>query len=164
MHSVPQAAAVGSVPSPLEFLAFNLGQEEYGIDLHKVQELRGYGVVTHLANAPDYLKGVMNLRGIIVPIIDMRIKFNLGVPTYDQFTVVIVLNIGSRVMGLVVDSVSDVVALEPDQVKPAPQMGAIVATDYLLGLGAIDERMLILLDIDKLMNSDEIGLLEKLAA
>lgn len=150
--------------SSLEFLAFNLGQEEYGIDLHKVQELRGYGSVTHLANAPDYLKGVMNLRGTIVPIIDMRIKFNLGAPTYDQFTVVIVLNIGERVMGLVVDSVSDVVALEGDQVKPAPQLGAIVVTDYLLGMGAIDDRMLILLDIDKLMNSDELGLLEKLAA
>lgn len=162
MHSPQQVPA--SRLSSLEFLAFNLGQEEYGIDLHKVQELRGYGTVTHLANAPDYLKGVMNLRGTILPIIDMRIKFNLGAPTYDQFTVVIVLNIGGRVMGLVVDSVSDVVTLEGDQVKPAPHMGAVVATDYLLGMGAIDDRMLILLDIDKLMNSDELGLLEKLAA
>lgn len=164
MHSAQQVPAVASHSSSLEFLAFNLGQEEYGIDLHKVQELRGYGTVTHLANAPEYLKGVMNLRGTIVPIVDMRIKFNLGAPTYDQFTVVIVLNIGERVMGLVVDSVSDVVALTEDQVKPAPQLGAIVATDYLLGMGAFDDRMLILLDIDKLMNSDELGLLEKLAA
>ncbi len=153
-----------TTPPPLEFLAFTLGQEEYGIDIQKVQELRGYDAVTQIANAPAYLKGVVNLRGIIVPIIDMRIKFDLGEPIYDQFTVVIILNIGGRVVGMVVDSVSDVITLEPGDIKPAPQMGAIVATDYLLGLGAINERMLILIDIDKLMSSSEIGLIEKLAA
>ena len=147
-----------------EFLAFTLGKEEYGIDILKVQEIRGYEAVTRIANAPEFIKGVVNLRGIIVPIVDMRIKFNLGEPTYDQFTVVIILNIGGRVMGMVVDSVSDVITLSPEQVKPAPEMGTAFNTDYLIGLGTLDERMLILIDIDKLMSSSEMGLIEKIAA
>jgi purine-binding chemotaxis protein CheW len=157
-------SAVAGVPATkaLEFLAFTLGQEEYGIDIQKVQELRGYDTVTRIANVPEHIKGVVNLRGIIVPIIDMRIKFNLGTPTYDQFTVVIILNMASRVMGMVVDSVSDVITLKPDQIKPAPEMGAVLDTDYLIGLGTLDDRMLILVDIDKLMSSADMGLIEKL--
>jgi purine-binding chemotaxis protein CheW len=147
-----------------EFLAFTLGQEEYGIGILKVQELRGYESVTRIANAPDFLKGVVNLRGIIVPIVDMRIKFNLGTPTYDDFTVVIILNISGRIVGMVVDSVSDVITLAPDQIKPAPEMGSSVDADYLIGLGTIDERMIILIDIDQLMCSADMGLLEKAAA
>ena len=147
-----------------EFLAFTLGREEYGIDILKVQEIRGYEAVTRIANAPEFVKGVVNLRGIIVPIVDMRIKFNLGEPTYDQFTVVIILNIGGRVVGMVVDSVSDVITLSPEQVKPAPEMGTALNTDYLIGLGTLDERMLILVDIDKLMSSADMGLIEKIAA
>lgn len=153
-----------SPTTALEFLAFTLGQEEYGIDIQKVQELRSYDTVTRIANAPDFIKGVVNLRGVIVPIIDMRIKFNLGTPTYDQFTVVIILNIAGRTMGMVVDSVSDVITLTAGQVKPAPQMGSALDTDYLIGLGVLDERMLILIDIYKLMSSTEMGLIEKLAA
>lgn len=147
-----------------EFLAFTMGQEEYGLDILKVQEIRGYEAVTTLANAPDYFKGVVNLRGVIVPIIDMRIRFNLGKPTYDQFTIVIVLNLDGAVMGIVVDSVSDVTTLAAGQIRPAPQLGNAIGTDYLIGLGTIDERMLILIDIDKLMGSDDIGLASKLAA
>jgi purine-binding chemotaxis protein CheW len=147
-----------------EFLAFTLGKEEYGIHILKVQELRGYEEPTRIANAPDFIKGVVNLRGIIVPIVDMRIKFNLGTPTYDQFTVVIILNIAGRVVGMVVDSVSDVITLSPEQVKPAPEMGTALNTDYLIGLGTIDERMLILVDIDTLMSSTEMGLIESVAA
>src|SRR5471032_2374381 len=121
---LPLSSAVELTPQlrALEFLAFTLDEEEYGIDIQKVQELRGYDAVTRIANAPDYIKGVVNLRGIIVPIIDMRIKFKLGEPTYDQFTVVIVLNIGGRVVGMVVDSVSDVITLSAEQIKPAPEM------------------------------------------
>lgn len=148
---------------PLEFLAFTLGQEEYGVDIQKVQELRGYDAVTRIANAPEHIKGVVNLRGIIVPIIDMRIKFKLGTPTYDQFTVVIILNIASRVMGMVVDSVSDVITLTPEQVKPAPEMGAVLDADYLIGLGTLDDRMLILVDLEKLMTSEDMGLVESQA-
>ena len=144
-----------------EFLAFTLGQEEYGIDIQKVQELRGYDTVTRIANAPAHIKGVVNLRGIIVPIIDMRIKFNLGEPSYDQFTVVIILNMDKRVMGLVVDSVSDVITLTPDQVRPPPEMGALLDTAYLIGLGTVAQRMLILVDINKLMSSADMGLVEQ---
>jgi purine-binding chemotaxis protein CheW len=154
------AVAVG----PLEFLAFHLGGEQYGVDIQKVQELRGYDAVTRIANAPEFVKGVVNLRGIIVPIVDMRIKFNLGTPVYDQFTVVIILNVAGRVMGMVVDSVADVITLAPEQIKPAPQMGVAMDTDYLIGLGAHDDRMLILVDIDKLMLSDDLGNIDQLAA
>ena len=147
-----------------EFLAFTLGSEEYGIDILKVQEIRGYETVTRIANAPEFIKGVINLRGIIIQVVDMRIKFNLGTPVYDQFTVVIILNIAGRIVGMVVDSVSDVTTLTPEQVKPAPEMGTAFSTDYMIGLGTIDERMLILVDIDKLMSSAEMGLIETLAA
>jgi len=148
----------------IEALAFTLSSEEYGISILKVQEIRGYDAVTRIANAPDFIKGVVNLRGIIVPIIDMRIRFNLGAPTYDQFTVVIILNIANRVVGMVVDSVSDVITLMPDQIKPAPEMGTAVDTGYLIGLGTLDQRMVILVDIDRLLSGAEIGVLEKLAA
>ncbi|AMO93965.1 cheW-like domain protein [Collimonas fungivorans] len=147
-----------------EFLTFTLGKEEYGIDILKVQELRGYDNVTQIANAPDFLKGVVNLRGVITPIIDMRIKFNLAASSYDQFTVVVILHLGQRTVGMVVDGVSDVITLSSQQIKPAPEMGTVLNTDYLIGLGTLDDRMLILLDIDKLMSSDEIGLINKLTA
>ena len=148
----------------IEVLAFKLGDEEYAIDIQCVQELRGYDTVTHIANSPDFIKGVVNLRGLIVPIVDMRIKFRLGTPIYDQFTAVIVLSIGNRVLGMVVDSVSDVITLGRDQIKLAPEMGTAVSTDYLIGLGMLDERMLILVDLGKLMSDEEMGLIEKLAA
>jgi purine-binding chemotaxis protein CheW len=147
-----------------EFLAFKLGSEEYGIDILKVQEIRGYEAVTRIANAPEFIKGVINLRGIIIPVVDMRIKFKLGEPVYDQFTVVIILNINGRVVGMVVDSVSDVTSLTEEQIKPAPDMGTAFSTEFMIGLGTIDERMLILVDIQRLMSSPEMGLSEKLAA
>ena len=160
IHAAPPVnnadAAAGN-----EYLAFKLGQEEYGIDILKVQEIRGYESVTRIANAPEFIKGVINLRGIIVPIVDMRIKFRLGEPRYDQFTVVIILSIGGRVVGMVVDSVSDVTTLRPEQIRPAPEMGTALNTDYLVGLGTLEERMLILLDIERLMSSAEMGLLQQ---
>jgi purine-binding chemotaxis protein CheW len=125
-----------------------------------VQEIRGYEAVTRIANAPEFIKGVINLRGIIIPIIDMRIKFNLGKPVYDQFTVVIILNINDRVMGIVVDSVSDVVTLTQEQIKPAPDMGTSFSSNYLMGLATIEDRMIILADISKLMTSKEMGLID----
>jgi len=173
MQASTSPAGIAAIPAmppgalaaqPLEFLAFTLGQEEYGVDIQKVQELRGYDAVTRIANAPEHIKGVVNLRGIIVPIVDMRIKFNLGTPTYDQFTVVIILNIASRVMGMVVDSVSDVITLSPEQVKPAPEMGAVLDADYLIGLGTLDDRMLILVDLEKLMTSEDMGLVQQAAS
>lgn len=147
-----------------EFLAFKLGKEEYGIDILKVQEIRGYDAVTRIANSPEFIKGVVNLRGIIVPIIDMRIKFHLGEPTYDQFTVVIILNVANRVVGMVVDSVSDVITLSPEQIKPAPEIGTTFEADHLMGLGTIEERMLILVNVDKLITSSDMGLVDQAAA
>jgi purine-binding chemotaxis protein CheW len=144
-----------------EFLSFKLGSEEYGIEILKVQEIRSYEAVTHIANAPEFIKGVVNLRGIIVPIIDMRIKFKLGKAEYDQFTVVIILNVAGRVMGIVVDAVSDVINLSAEQVRPAPGFGAVIDTEYIMGLGTVEERMLILVDIEKLMGSTDMGLIEQ---
>lgn len=147
--------------STREFLTFNLGEEEYAIDILKVQEIRGYDAVTKIANSPEYIKGVINMRGVIVPIIDMRIKFNLGQVEYDQFTVVIILNIAGRVVGMVVDGVSDVIALRESQISPAPEFGAVLDTDYIDGLATLDERMIIMIDIEKLMTSGEMGLVEQ---
>jgi len=146
-----------------EVLAFTLGSEEYGVSILKVQEIRGYDAVTQIANAPDYIKGIINLRGTIVPIVDMRIKFKLGSPTYDEFTVVIILTIGQQIIGMVVDSVSDVTTLAPEQIKTTPEMGSALSADYMMGLGVLDGRMIILMDIDRLMSSDEIGAIAKLA-
>jgi purine-binding chemotaxis protein CheW len=163
MHdSADNTSQASSDTDGREFLAFKLGKEEYGIDILKVQEIRGYEAVTRIASAPEFIKGVINLRGIIIPVVDMRIKFRLGEPVYDDFTVVIILNIKGRVVGMVVDSVSDVTTLMPEQIKPAPEMGTAFSTEYVLGLGTIDERMLILVDIDTLMSSPEMGLIESL--
>jgi len=105
---------------------------------------------------------VVNLRGVIVPIVDMRLKFNLEQVNYDNFTVVIVLNIGNRVVGTVVDAVSDVITLTPEQLRPVPEFNSTIASDHLLAIGAVGQRMLILVDIEKLMSSSEVGLIETL--
>ena len=141
-----------------EFLTFTLGDEEYGVEILKVQEIRSYEEPTTIANAPAFIKGVVNLRGVIVPIVDMRIKFGLGSSEYNQFTVVIILNVAQRVVGMVVDSVSDVIQLSGEQIREAPQFGASLDTEYITGLGTVDERMLILMDIEKLMTSNDMAL------
>ena len=154
-----KAATAGTtVPAISEFLAFKLGKEEYGIDILRVQEIRSYEPPTRMANAPAFIKGVINLRGVIVPIIDMRLKFNLEQANYDAFTVVIVLNIGRQVVGMVVDAVSDVISLSPNQLCPVPEFSSTVDSDHLLAIGQVDQRMLILLDIEKLMTSPDMGL------
>lgn len=144
-----------------EILIFTLGSEEYGIDILKVQEIRGYDQVTSIANAPPFIKGVINLRGNIVPIVDMRIKFNIGKAEYNEFTVVIILNIGKRIVGMVVDGVSDVVSLTSEQVRPAPEFGTVLDTAYIQGLGTIEERMIILADIEKLMSNKDMALMDE---
>ncbi|NGX15594.1 chemotaxis protein CheW [Wenzhouxiangella sp. XN24] len=147
-----------------ELLTFRLGQEEYGLNILNVQEIRGYDAVTKIANSPAFLKGVINMRGVIVPIIDMRIRFNLGEATYNEFTVVIILNIGTRVIGMVVDAVSDVTSLKADQVRPAPDFGTVLDTAYIDGLANVDERMIIVIDIEKLMTAEDMGLVDQAAA
>ncbi|MBS1208690.1 MAG: CheW protein [Proteobacteria bacterium] len=147
-----------------QYLTFTLGKEEYAVDILKVQEIRGYDAVTAIANAPPFIKGVINLRGVIVPIVDMRIKFSVGEATYTEFTVVIILNVLNRVVGIVVDGVSDVITLPPEQMKAAPEFGATLDTKYIKGLGTVDERMIILVDIEKLMSSRDMELMDEVAA
>ncbi len=155
-----EQAATGLQARPREFLSFKLGTEEYGIDILRVQEIRGYEKPTRMANVPEFIKGVVNLRGIIVPIIDLRIKFNLASVEYNDFTVVIIINVAGRVLGIVVDGVSDVTMLNPDQIKPAPSFSARLETNHVIGLGALDERMLILMDIERLMSASDMGLMD----
>jgi purine-binding chemotaxis protein CheW len=144
-----------------EFLAFKLGDEEYGIDILRVQEIRSYEEPTRMAHAPSFIKGVINLRGVIVPIVDMRMKFNLDQVNYDDLTVVIMLNIGAQVVGMVVDGVSDVIILAPEQLRPVPELSSAIGSDHLLAIGSVENRMLILLDIVKLMSSAEMGLVNE---
>lgn len=141
-----------------EYLTFRLDQEEYGIDILKVQEIRGYEPPTRIANAPVFIKGVVNLRGTIVPIVDMRLKFNCSKAEYNDFTVVIILNLGSRIVGIVVDSVSDVMELPPESLKAAPDIDSVIDNGAVLGLGSLGDRMLILLDIERLMSGLDMGL------
>ncbi|MGF6275877.1 purine-binding chemotaxis protein CheW [Massilia sp. UYP11] len=147
-----------------ELLSFKIGKEEYGIEILNVQEIRGYEGVTRIANAPSFIKGVANLRGVIVPIIDIRIKFGHSDPTYDSTTVVIVLNLGKSTVGIVVDSVSDVTRLTPEQIRAAPDVGRPNDANYIVGLGILEERMLIIVDIVQLVESDEIHRFEPLMA
>ena len=143
-----------------EYLTFRLGTEEYGIDILKVQEIRSYEAPTRIANAPEFIKGVVNLRGVIVPIVDLRVKLGCASNEINSFTVVIVLNVRNRVVGAVVDSISDVMELGRDQIKPAPEMAtATVDTQYITGIATANERMLILMDIEGLMSSADMGLI-----
>ncbi len=154
------AAGASAATALREFLAFKLGAEEYGIDILRVQEIRSYEEPTRIANAPAFIKGVVNLRGVIVPIVDMRVKFNLEQVNYDSFTVVIVLNIANRVVGMVVDSVSDVITLTPEQLRPVPEFNSAIESEHLLAIGSVAERMLILVDIEKLMRGADMGLMD----
>ena len=146
-----------------EVLVFILGAEEYGVDILKVQEIRGYEKVTPIPSAPAYLKGIVNLRGVIVPLVDMRVRFGLAEPRYDSTTVVVILRVAGRIIGLVVDAVSDVVHLAPNDVKEAPTLGAVVDSSFIAGLATRDDRMILLLDIEKLLSSGEMNLLAQVA-
>lgn len=154
-QSIAQAA---DIQKDQEFLTFTLGEENYALDILAVKEIRGYEFVTKIANAPAFIKGVINLRGDIVPIVDLRIKFNVGTASYDEFTIVIVLHIHNRIVGIVVDSVSDVVSLNKSQLRPPPDFGVSFDSRYLLGLATINEQMIILVDINELISSEEMGL------
>lgn len=154
MENLSDATTTGA----REYLTFRLDQEEYGIDILKVQEIRGYEPPTRVAEAPNFIKGVVNLRGTIVPIVDMRLKFNCAQAEYNSFTVVIVLNLRNRIVGIVVDSVSDVMELPAENIKPAPDLDSGIDSAAVLGLGSLADRMLILLDIERLMSSSDMGL------
>ena len=147
--------------STREYLTFTLGDENYAIDILTVKEIRGYEPPTKIANAPNFIKGVINLRGDIVPIVDLRIKFNVGDIRYDEFTIVIVLHIHNRIVGIVVDGVDDVVELNKDELKPPPDFGVAFDSRYLMGLVSINEQMIIVVDINELISSDEMSLFDR---
>ena len=153
-------AAMAQKGTHAEYLTFRLGAEEYGIDILRVQEIRSYEEPTRIANAPHFIKGVVNLRGVIVPVVDLRIKLGCEKVEYNGFTVVIVLNVRGRVVGAVVDSVSDVLELAGDVIKAAPEMNTGVDTSFITGIASVGERMLILMDIAALMSSADMGLMD----
>ena len=162
----PVAAAVApAVAAGGQFLSFRLGAEEYGIDILKVQEIRSYEPPTRIAGVPAFVKGVVNLRGVIVPIVDLRLAFALDEVRYDDLTVVIILNVAQRVVGAVVDAVSDVVELKAEHIRPAPEFSDALGASHILGLGALKsgdvERLLILTDIEKLMTGTAMGLIDE---
>ena len=153
-------ASAASSQGKAEYLTFRLGAEEYGIDILRVQEIRSYEEPTRIANAPSFIKGVVNLRGVIVPVVDLRLKLGCATAEYNGFTVVIVLNVHGRVVGAVVDSVSDVIELGGEQIRPAPEMNTTVDTTFITGIASVAERMLILMDIEALMSSADMGLID----
>ena len=152
VHPAPQASHTTRLCA---FLAFKLGQEEYGMDILRVQEIRSYEKPTLLPHGPAHLLGVVNLRGTIVPLMDLRVRLQLAQATYDAHTVVIVVNVGQRVVGLVVDSVSDVLSLRPEQMRPVPALESGFAPEHLLALGCVDERTLLLLDIEQYLAASQ---------
>ena len=147
-----------------EFLSFVLGDAQYCIDILKVQEIRTYEAPTRIANTPAFIKGVMNLRGNIVPIIDLRVKFGLPEQRYDTQTVVIVLNIAKRTVGVVVDGVSDVINVPAAEIKPPPELGGALDTQYLQGLATVNGQMMIIIDIERLMTSRDMSIMDEAAA
>jgi purine-binding chemotaxis protein CheW len=164
MNTAIQTNSAGSATAKQgagEYLTFTLGNEQYGIDILKVQEIRGYDPVTKIANMPSFIKGVVNLRGKIVPIVDLRIKFDLGEVVYDQFTVVIIINLNGRIAGIVVDGVSDVRQLYEEHLRDMPTMVTRIDTAYIVGLATFEQEMLILVDIEKLMTSPEMELMDQ---
>lgn len=166
-----EAIAIGTAPvaadkpsasfTAQEWLTFRLGEEEYGMDILRVQEIRSYEKPTRIANMPDYIKGIVDLRGVIVPILDLRMRLGMTDLRYDDVTVTIVLNVGGQIVGAVVDSVSDVLELKADDVKPFPEMTTAMESRFITGIGSLKhdgaERMLILLDIASLVASMKIG-------
>ena len=164
-HAPPasRSSAASGTEAAGEFLTFRLGSEEYGIDILRVQEIRSYERPTRLAQSPDYIKGVIDLRGRIVPILDLRLKLQCPDANYTDFTVVIILNVGGTVLGAVVDAVADVVALPADAIKPAPQFQGQVDSSFVRGIATVGERMLIVVDIESLLSSSEMGLVQSVA-
>jgi purine-binding chemotaxis protein CheW len=144
-----------------QFLTFRLAGEEYGVGILAVQEIRGFCAVTKVPHTPAWLLGVINLRGVVVPIIDLRLKFSLASAEYNETTVVIILTVATRVVGVVVDAVSDVITLGAAQIKPAPSLGTGAQMSHIIGFGTLDERMRILMDVEKLMAGADMGLVDQ---
>jgi purine-binding chemotaxis protein CheW len=162
MNANTAAVIDGNDRDTQQFLTFKLANEEYGVGILSVQEIRGWSAVTAIPHSPPWLLGVINLRGQVVPVIDLRLKFNYATANYNEFTVVIILNLRDRVVGIVVDGVSDVITLAAEQIKPAPSLGSHADTSHIIGFGTLDERMRILMDVEKLMASADLGSIKPL--
>ena len=156
-----RADMIADAEDAKQFLTFKLAGEEYGVGILTVQEIRGWSPVTAIPHSPRWLLGVINLRGVVVPIIDLRIKFDFARADYNEFTVVIILNVGARVIGIVVDGVSDVITLASAQIKPAPSLGDNADTSHIIGFGTLDDRMRILMDVERLMAGADLGAVSK---
>ncbi len=162
----PQPAAApgpGFDAGANQFLSFTLGEEQYGVEILKVQEIRGYSTITPIPNTPPWIKGMMNLRGTVVPVVDLRLRFSMPAGEYNKFTVIIVVSIGRRVVGVVVDAVSDVLDIPADQIRGVPDMGARVDTRFISGIASAGERLTVLLDIERLLSDDDLAEAESLA-
>ena len=166
METIPSSPSLSRQPARAsqtgadsgQYLTLRLGDEEYAIDILRVQEIRSYEEPTKMVNSPSFIKGVVNLRGVIVPIVDLRLKLNIAKVVYDEFTVVIILNIRGIVVGAVVDAVSDVVTLSAQHIKPAPQFESAIESRFIVGLANLDDRMLIVMNMEALMNNSELGM------
>jgi len=144
-----------------QFVTFVIGEETYGVEVLKVQEIIGMTQITHVPNAMSFMKGVINLRGSVVPVVDMRIKFSMGEREYDTFTVIIIVEVRGRMIGMIVDSVSDVVNIPVRSIQDTPHFSAKIETDFIMGIGQVEEKLVIILDVDRIMSSEEMTELDR---
>jgi purine-binding chemotaxis protein CheW len=160
-QSTEATNVTGFTPDGNQYLSFTLGNEEYGLDILKVQEIKGYSAITPIPRAAPYIKGMMNLRGTIVPIVDLRIRFNMPQIEYDQFTVIIVIMVENRTMGMVVDAVSDVLNIQEEDIQSTVDFSDNIDTSFISGMGKAGDRMVIMLDVHKILGIDELQTLAK---
>ncbi len=156
--------AVGFATDSDQFLTFTIQGEEYGIEILRVQEIKGFSKIRPIPNAPAYVKGVMNLRGTVVPIVDLRARFGMCEAEYNQFTVIIVVSVGTRVVGLLVDAVSDVLNINRQQIEETPEMGSDTDTTFFCGMGKVGEKLVLLLNVDRLVGAERLEALEQVSA
>ncbi len=156
--------AGGSAADSDQFLTFTLQGEEYGIEILRVQEIKGITKVRPIPNAPPYVKGVVNLRGTVVPILDLRSRFGMSDAEYNQFTVIIMVSVGSKVVGLVVDAVSDVLNIAQNAIEDTPEVGGDVDTSFFRGMGKVGDKLVLLLNVDKLLAGERLEIAEQTAA
>lgn len=154
------AQQIGMTVNGNQYLTFTLGEEEYGVDILRVQEIKGFSAATPIPNTPPHVKGVMNLRGTILPVVDLRVKFGLLSPTYDRFTVTIVVNVGGKVMGLVVDAVSDVLNIPTADIQEAPDLGSQVDTRFIASIARAGEKIVIVLNLETVLSDQELATIE----
>ena len=138
-----------------QFVTFSIGEETYGVEVLRVQEIIGMTQITPVPNSVSFMKGVINLRGAVVPVVDMRVKFGMAERSYDAFTVIIIVEVKGRLIGMIVDTVSDVANIPVDTIQDTPHFTAKIETDFIKGIGQLDSRLVIILDVERIMSADE---------